>query len=159
MGTDYILIMDKAFFPYGNKSKEFLLKRSFYLCMYLQKMKVDHIVLACNTLSLITLPFLKLFFSNVSGVFQEFIPYITENSAILGSKKTIDLLKEKYPSNLLIDGSRLIGLIEHRKDYKNELVRINDIIQNKENIILACTHFLSLGDNAFVIPQIKNKIK
>ena len=29
--------MDKGYFPYGKKSKEFLLKRSLYLCDYLIK--------------------------------------------------------------------------------------------------------------------------
>ena len=45
--------MDKAYFPYGNKSIEFLLKRSLYLCEYLIKNNVSEIILACNTLSLI----------------------------------------------------------------------------------------------------------
>lgn len=157
--TDYILIMDKAFFPYGERSKEFLLKRSLYLCYVLKSQGAERIILACNTLSLIALPFLKLFFTEVSGVFQDFLPYLTKNSAILGSKKTIALLKTQYPDNLLIDGSRLISKIEHRLDTSEEVAEINRRIKGRENIILACTHFLGLSDNAFVIPQIKNKVK
>ena len=54
--------MDKAYFPYGERSKEFLLKRALYLCSYLRDKNVDKIIFACNTLSLIVLPFIKLFF-------------------------------------------------------------------------------------------------
>lgn len=153
---EYILLMDKAFFPYGAKSKEFLLKRSFYLCLLLRKRGAERIILACNTLSLLALPFLKLFFNNVSGVFQEFLPYITKRSAIIGSKKTIDLLQELYPHVLLLDGGSLISKIEQGNDYTQEINRINVATRGKENLILACTHFLILPEHLFDIPVIKN---
>lgn len=149
--------MDKAYFPYGTKSKEFLLKRTFFLCLYLQK-RVDKIILACNTISLITLPFLRMFFSNISGVFNDFIPYINKDSAIIGSKNTIAILKTTFPKLLLIDGTNLINKIENNLDYTNEIEKINSLIKNKANLILACTHFLKLEDNLFVIKEVKNKI-
>lgn len=149
--------MDKAYFPYGTKSKEFLLKRTFFLCLYLQK-RVDKIILACNTISLITLPFLRMFFSNISGVFNDFIPYINKDSAIIGSKNTIAILKTTFPKLLLIDGTNLINKIENNLDYTNEIKKINSLIKNKANLILACTHFLKLEDNLFVIKEVKNKI-
>lgn len=153
---EYILLMDKAYFPYGAKSKEFLLKRSFYLCLLLRRRGAERIVLACNTLSLLALPFLRLFFDNITGVFQEFLPYITENSVVLGSKRTIDLLRELYPHNLLLDGGSLISDIELGKDYTQEVKRINAVTRGKENLILACTHFLILPDSLFNIPVVKN---
>lgn len=149
--------MDKAYFPYGTKTKEFLLKRTFYLCLYLSK-RTDKIILACNTISLITLPFLRMFFSNISGVFNDFIPYINKNSAIIGSNNTITILKTIYPNLLYIDGTILIDKIEKDLNYKNEIDRINSLILNKSNIILACTHFLKLENNLFIIEEIKNKI-
>lgn len=151
--NSYILIMDKSFFPYGDKSIEFLLKRSFYLCLILDK-KVDKIILACNTLSLIALPFLKQFFSNIRGVFYEFIPYIHKRSVILGSSRTITLLKDTYP--YCMDGTRLISLIEKKEETKEEIHRLNSMISSFDNIILACTHFIGLKENSFCIPEIKN---
>jgi len=150
--------MDKAFFPYGKKSKEFLLKRALYLSKYLS-VKVDKIILACNTLSLIVLPFLRLYYKNVSGVFEEFLPYINSNTAILGSKQTIRILKGIYPNNNLIDGTSLISKIENKKDYKEDIAKINKRIESNSNLILACTHFLILDDNVFAILAIKNKMK
>lgn len=147
--------MDKAYFPYGGKSIEFLLKRTLYLCYYLNS-RVDKIVLACNTLSLIALPFLKHFFNNISGVFSYFIPYINEDSAIVGSRRTINFLKQKYPNNTLIDGTALINKLENNNDYSFEVKEINKKISNCNNLILACTHFLKLDDNLFIIKDIKN---
>lgn len=150
--------MDRAFFPYGEKSKEFLLKRSLYLCYFLQKQGVDRIILACNTLSLIALPFLKLFIKDISGVFQSFIPMIQQDSAIIGSRTTIAVLKKIMKSQVLIDGTGLIYKIEHNLNYENEILQINEKIKECSNLILACTHFMVLENDAFIIPSIKNKI-
>ena len=153
---DYILIMDKGYFPYGNKSIEFLLKRTLYLCDYLTKKGVVRIILACNTLSLIVLPFIKLFYNNVTGVFDKFIPYINDKTAIIGSKNTINLLKNIYPNHKLIDGSDFINCIENNKCYKKIINQINEMIKDNSNLILACTHFIELKHNDFCIPIIKN---
>lgn len=147
--------MDKAYFPYGDKSIEFLLKRTLYLSYYLYN-RVDKIILACNTISLIALPFLRLFFDNITGVFNEFIPYINKDSAIIGSNRTIKYLKNIYPNNLLINGSKLIYKLENNIIYNKDINRINKKIINCSNIILACTHFLRLDDNIFIIKEIKN---
>ena len=148
--------MDKGYFPYGNRSKEFLLKRVLYLCIYLNK-RVDKIILACNTISLITLPFIRIFFSNVKGVFNDFLPYINDDSAIIGSGNTINYLSKIYSNLNLINGNRLIHMIENNIDYKNEIITINNMIRKNSNLILACTHFLALEDNLFEIEAIKNK--
>lgn len=147
--------MDKAYFPYGERSKEFLLKRALYLCSYLRDKNVDKIIFACNTLSLIVLPFIKLFFDNVYGVFDAFLPYIKNDSAIIGSKSTINYLKNIYPNCLLIDGSKLISAIEKKFDYSNLINDINQKIARNSNLILACTHFLEL-DADFIIDSYKN---
>ncbi|MBQ9124057.1 MAG: hypothetical protein IJY14_00025 [Acholeplasmatales bacterium] len=148
--------MDKGYFPYGNKSIEFLLKRTLFLCDYLNKRGVVRIILACNTLSLITLPFIKLFYKNVTGVFDYFIPFITDKSAIMGSNNTIKILKEIYPNNNLIDGSILIEHIENNKNYNILIKELNNNIKYNSNLILACTHFIELNEDDFIIPIIKN---
>lgn len=146
--------MDSAFFPYGEKSKEFLLKRSLYLCYILTKYKVDRIILACNTLSLISLPFLKTFY-NISGVFDSFKDEITPSSVIIGSKSTINVLKDRYKC-LLLDGSDLIYALEKNLDYQAVIKKLNENISRCDKIILACTHFLKLKKNSFCIKELRN---
>jgi len=147
--------MDKAYFPYGEKSKEFLLKRALYICSYLRSKNVEKIIFACNTLSLIVLPFIKLFFDNVYGVFDVFLPYINDNSAIIGSKSTINYLYKLYPKLLLIDGSELISKIENKEDYSQIIDDLNAKIKNRSNLMLACTHFIDINQE-FVIDVYKN---
>lgn len=151
------LIMDKGYFPYGKKSKEFLLKRSLYLCDYLIKKGVDEIILACNTLSIVALPFLKLFYNNIRGVFEELIPYINSNSLIISSLTTKNALKEILP-NKIINGNKLIYKIENNIDITNDLKILNQIAKNYSNIIFACTHFINI-DYPFNIPIYKNMNK
>lgn len=146
--------MDKAYFPYGNKSIEFLLKRSLYLCDYFIKNNVDEIILACNTLSLIALPFLRLFYSNIKGVFEDFLPYLNDKSLIICSKASLNILKEKY-NNTIINGNKLIYKIENNLDYTNLLKIIDKLSNRYSNIIFACTHFIEI-DYPFKIKYYKN---
>ena len=150
--------MDKAYFPYGEKSKEFLLKRALYICSYLRSKNVEKIIFACNTLSLIVLPFIKLFFDNVYGVFDVFLPYINDNSAIIGSKSTINYLYKLYPKLLLIDGSELISKIENKEDYSQIIDDLNAKIKNSSNLMLACTHFIDINQE-FVIDSFISKFR
>ena len=145
--------MDCAFFPYGLKSKEFLIKRSIYLIEYLENI-CDKIIIACNTLSLLVLPYIKGYYSNVYGVFDLLREHITKNSVIIGSKTTIELLKLEY-NNKLIDGTNLINAIQKNIDYKDIIKEINIMIKNSDNLILACTHFIKLKDE-FCVKSIKN---
>lgn len=147
--------MDCAFFPYGLKSKEFLIKRCIYLIEYL-KNKCDKIIIACNTLSLLVLPLISDYYENVYGVFDSLRININEKSVIIGSKMTIDLIKLDY-SNDCIDGTLLINSIQNNLNYTEMINEINDNIEKYSNIILACTHFLKLKDNSFIINEIRNK--
>jgi len=46
---DIIYIADSAYAPYGNKSKEFILKRSSHIIEHLISQKAKAVVVACNT--------------------------------------------------------------------------------------------------------------
>jgi glutamate racemase len=147
--------MDCAFFPYGLKSKEFLIKRCLYLIEYLYN-KCDKIIVACNTLSLLVLPIVKKYYNNVYGVFDLIKDNINKNSIIIGTKMTIDLVQLEY-KNECIDGTLLIDCIQNNLNYNYIINEINNKISNYDNIILACTHFLKLKDNTFIIKEVKNK--
>ena len=145
--------MDCAFFPYGLKSKEFLIKRCLYLIEYLDN-KCDKIIIACNTLSLLVLPLICSFFPKVEGVFDTFRKEITFNSVVIGTKLTIELVKLEYDVDV-IDGTDLIYAIQNNNDYSKYIEYINKQVKNNDKIILACTHFLNIKDN-FIIKSIKN---
>ena len=135
---DKIVIMDLAYFPYGGKDIEFLIKRSIYLCDYLISQNVSMIILACNTLSLVCLDFLRSIFDiKIYGIF-DFIKDDLNDNLIIGSKVTYELLKEKYN---VIDGSSFINDIQNNMGISNMINYIEKYYNNKK-IVLACTHFL-----------------
>lgn len=145
-----ILLMDRSFFPYGTKTKEFLLKRSYYLLSFLVKQGVDLIIIACNTLSIYAYPFLKTCFSiPIIGVFDYFRPFLTEEYTLIGTKSTISYAKSHYPVKIY-DGTNLIEAIEKNKDIKPDLTRINQL--PTKGLLLGCTHFLMISEEEFKIP-------
>ena len=148
-----ILIMDQGYFPYGNKSKEFLLKRAYYLTDFLVKQGVEFIVIACNTLSIYAYPFLKNCFSiPILGVFDYFQPYLTKEYTLIGSKTTIAYAKA-YTSVQTYDGTEFIEAIEKKKDIEPFILALSKI-QTKA-FLLGCTHFLVLDSKSFPFPTIE----
>lgn len=155
-GHSFVVVMDEAFFPYGNKSKNFLCARAFYLVQFLIKQNVDMILLACNTLSLSVLPFLKESMSfPIEGIFQYLEGTIHQEGAVLlGSAVTCFLAKQRYPDLTVMDGGDLIAAIQYQKNIAEELKKINEQLKSYGCVLLACTHFLMLDEKDFCIPVI-----
>jgi len=172
---EVIVLMDISYFPYGNKSKEFLCKRCLYLCDYLINKGVDIIILGCNTLSIYALDFVRnilnikifgvfeyikeylntpnIFIFRIFGVFEYIKEYLTKDNLFIGTKKTIEYVKNNYDVNV-IDGSRWIEDIQYNKGINN---MINYLSKTKyNNIILGCTHFLMYEYPFKVVQPIKN---
>lgn len=146
-----ILIMDKAFFPYGLKTKEFLCKRILYLCEYLQKIRVDLIILGCNTASIYALNFVKKYIKvPVLGVFELLIPYLYGNGLFIGSKSTVEYVSENYPIQT-IDGTLLIKKIEKNENYVFYFEEILNKYMNINYVVLGCTHLLCIDKNSVFI--------
>lgn len=149
--NSYILIMDKAYFPYGIKSKEFLIKRTLYLCNYLDSLGVDRIILACNTLSIIALDFIKLYYDNVMGVL-DLLDEHYNNSVFIGSSNAIKYINIKYPDIDIYDGQDIINRIEKNQFNAEDILLFNKLSIRYDYVILGCTHFINvkdklLGDN------------
>lgn len=137
--------MDKSFFPYGSKSRDFLIKRTIYLCYYLQKRGVTQIILACNTLSIIVLDEIKhLFKIPVIGVISLFDFTKYKDGLFIGSLNTINMLSDKKTFSNLYDGTILIDLIEKNDDYKKYIKEKEDIFQRYPTILLGCTHLIKI---------------
>ncbi|MDE6660825.1 MAG: hypothetical protein K2J93_03250 [Anaeroplasmataceae bacterium] len=147
-----IILLDQGFFPYGNKSKEVLLKRAFYLSTYLIEQGAELIVLACNTLSILAYSFLKYNLKvPVIGVFDYFKPYLTSNHTLIGSKTTISYAKENYPVKV-IDGTDFIEAIEKKKDVNFYLEELKNL--KTDLLLLGCTHFLAISPSSYPIPTL-----
>lgn len=147
-----ILVMDHHYFPYGNKNKIDLCKRAYSLCLFLIAKQVDVIVIACNTLSVVALPFLKFNISfPIFGVFDYLIPHLTVENLFIGSRHTVQYVKEHFPIETQ-DGSVLIEAIENKKDFRKLLSQMN--FQGKKRLVLGCTHFLMLDKNEFPIETV-----
>ena len=156
---NYILLMDKSFFPYGNKTKEFLIKRTIYLIEYLMDKGVECIILGCNTLSISVLEFVKDYFSdfNIYGVFEYLIKYFNKNNLFIGSKLSSNYVKEIYKIDSL-NVEDLIFLLENDLDYLEVLEKYNKTFNNYDKVILGCTHLLKIPKEEYsvnVVDQIE----
>lgn len=147
-----IVILDQGFFPYGNKTKEFLLKRSFFLANFLIEQGAELIILACNTLSIIAYSFLKNSLCvPVLGVFNYLVPYLTPNHTLIGSKTTISYAKKNYPVEVM-DGTDFIEAIEKGKNIESFLEQLR--LLDTQLLLLGCTHFLVIPSHLFPLPSL-----
>lgn len=154
INNKYILIMDKAYFPYGNKSKEFLIKRTIYLIDYLINKGVDIIILGCNTLSITVLDFIKDYYNiNIYGVFEFLIKYFNKNNIFIGSKLSSSYVKNKYNIDSL-NVEDLIYLLEKNMKYIDVLDKYNNIFKMYDNVILGCTHLLKIPKEEYSVNSI-----
>ena len=125
--NEYILIMDRAFFPYGSKKPDFLIKRAIFLCWYLKRKKVDMIILACNTLSVIVLDEIKPYFKiPIIGVIELFNFASYRNALFIGTENTVKNLKNKYKQITFLATPKLISYIE-----KNDIRCIQEYLKEK----------------------------
>lgn len=163
----YIYIFDNAEFPYGKKSKTFILNRIVKIITKIHEIhKIDLTILACNTASIIALSYLKNKLLNpIIGIIPEINTALnyTKNKVIgfLGTSITINhfSLFELELNNIKIiklDAHELI-LLSEEKILKNhisyKLVQncLISFLQNSpipDTIILGCTHL------SYLIPEI-----
>lgn len=147
-----LILLDQGFFPYGTKSKEFLLKRSFYLANILISMKVELIILACNTLSIYALAFLKYSLTiPVIGIFDYFKPNLTNEYILLGSRATITYAKNHYPVQVY-DGTEFIKAIEKKESITKYLEELK--AYKGKAFLLGCKHFLAIEEHKFPLPTL-----
>ncbi|ANZ22734.1 glutamate racemase [Buchnera aphidicola (Diuraphis noxia)] len=162
----YIYVLDNQGFPYGNKKKTFILKRSIKIINIIKKQYPIKIVLiACNTASTNTLSILKKQFNfPIIGIFPEikFAQRITKNNIIglIATKATINSdyiqkIIQKKPTNVtikIIATNKLASIAEkkirgnntNKKELQNIFKPWINLKITPDTIILGCTHFLFL---------------
>ena len=142
--NSYIYIGDNLNLPYGDKSKEELIKLGQSLIDFLNEKRVDLIIIACGTLS-----------SNVTGrliskvqmidIISPTIEYINKKIkkkvTIFATTATIETHIFK---NRLIYGCTEIACPEFVPMIENNCINKNVIINkipNNDPIVLGCTHY------------------
>lgn len=156
--NDYIYYGDTLNNPYGNKTKEELLKLSKQNMEFLIDKKVDLIIIACGTVSSNCLNELKSSYNiPIISIITPTIDYVNntnyKNIGVIATNATINshIFKNNINKNVIeIATPKLVPLIEN-----NDLDNIDNILheyldnyQNKIDIlILGCTHYPIIKDN------------
>lgn len=167
---DYLLFMDKAYFPYGTKEINELKQRGKEIINYLKR-RCQKIVIACNTLSIILEDYID---DNVLSIAKITIQYLKEKNykkiGLIASKNTIESNYYQNKINIYWTyiATKEIEEIEKGKHFSLANICFPDI----DVLILGCTHFIqkkeafkSLGfdiisqDEIFMFPYGKTSIQ
>ena len=172
-GADIFYIADTKFAPYGEKSKEQILKHSFDIANYLIKVHdIDALVVACNTATSAAIKELREEFPNliVVGTEPGIKPAISlSKNGKIGILATPATLKgEKYQllvdklstssSNITLYEQACPGLVQQIENGDIEGEKTFEMLQNwlkpmkeekVDTIVLGCTHY----------PLVENVIK
>lgn len=148
---DFTLIMDSAYFPYGTKNNDLLIKRANKLVKYLSNIGCSKVIIACNTLScLIDKIDSKIpIYGVIDITIKEIINKKYKNVCILATSNTINSniyqthLNKLDIEYLCIKCDNLIKKLE-MGDYEEELTKIINKIPKCDCIILGCTHFIKV---------------
>ncbi|MBK4775262.1 MAG: glutamate racemase [Pantoea sp. Edef] len=164
----YIYVFDNAGFPYGNKTKLFIIKRIINIIKKISsKYLVSLAVIACNTASIIALVELRKYYSfPIVGIVPAIKPSvkITKNG-IIGLLATYNTISSKYIRQLILTfgenhkiltmtASELVYIAESKfLGKKICLNKIHNVLQPwlkkskiPDTIILGCTHFVLLRE-------------
>lgn len=142
--TNFTLIYDSNFFPYGEKSKEELIDRVNYI---INKYQFEKTILACNTLSSIN-NWNESIYDIVTPTIKKILPY--KRIGVIASRLTIK--SNRYQNELsklkkvcyMYDGQELINAIEKNDNIENALDKL--FFDDIDCLILGCTHFIYVKD-------------
>ena len=164
--AEIFYIADDAFAPYGNKTDQEVINRSFISTEELINLKCDIIVVACNTATAVAIEKLRKRYKGIPFVGVEpFINVLNHlefklndvhlaviTTTITGKSLKFKKLKEKLdPENTILHimSSNLAYIIEESFQKKNsdnlkDLVKqeLDSLVnQNVTHLILGCTHY------------------
>lgn len=163
-GLSFAYMADTAGFPYGNRSAGDIISRASHLIHALaQQMELSTIVLACNTLSTLTLATLRELYPHyhfvgtvpaikvAAGKAKRFTLLATPNTA--GSTYSRQLVDE-FASDCVVDHygamnlaryaeAHLLGDVIDADSWRDELAPafFDDARGRTEAVILGCTHY------------------
>lgn len=174
-GEDIIYFGDNINVPYGNKTREDILRLTLNILNFMKQNNVKIVAVACNTISTLINEYKKSFdfpiIDIISPVVDHIIKMDTYNLSIIATEFTIhskayqNLLLEKNPDiSITTEASRTLATLIDKGEFDSVETRqvvahhINNLLAKGDvyNLVLACTHFPIVG-NLFsdIAPQIK----
>jgi glutamate racemase len=155
-----IYVADSGHVPYGDKSKEFIEKRSLIITQFLQQQGADAVVIACNTASASAAATLRSHFNMPIIAMEPAVkPAVAATrSGVVGVLATIGTLAsarfaallERYAGEVNIITQGCPGLVEQvekgelSSDLTRELIARYTaplLVQGADTLILGCTHY------------------
>lgn len=149
----YHYFVDNAYMPYGARNKHQLMDRACVLVDNAIEYGVDSVVLACNTLSVATLPRLRAKYPNITiygcePPIGQALQYTASQCLLVATDYVVNntitspaLLKQSLP--------HLASMIEEEASNSDILQYIDSMLQDIEyfdSIILGCTHYSHIKD-------------
>ena len=156
--NQYIYFGDTKNLPYGDKSKDELLKLSKEAIEFLLTKNVDIIIIACGTISSNCYSELvKEYNIPLYDIISPTIKYLNEceyyKIGVIGTKRTIESkIFDIHDKDILMHATpNLVPIIENNMVIENKDNIINDLVcfKNYDLLVLGCTHY----------PAIKNLIE
>ena len=156
--NEYIYYGDTLNLPYGDKTKEELLKLAENDIEFLLEKNVDIIVIACGTISANCIHHLKNKYNiPIYDIINPTIEYINnsnyQNIGVIATNRTIDshIFKKNINKNIIeIPTPKFVPLIENNNHLELEKV-IKEYLSDYQNkidaLVLGCTHYPIIKEN------------
>lgn len=163
-----IYLADTANFPYGEKTREEVIRfAGETVGRLLERFRPEVIIIACNTISVAALPFLREtyqipFVGTVPAIKLAAASSVNRKIGLLATERTVrdpytDGLIAQYAGDCMVErigDSTLVSRIENFLITASHEERLNAVLPSIERfrkagvdtIVLACTHFLHIRD-------------
>ena len=149
---DMVLLVDQKNAPYGNRTKKEINALAQKGMQWFLDHDIQDVLIACNTVSALSLPMLKTKFPNLNiyGIIDLTLSQVKDvNLSIVATQATVNshAYKEAYVGNVQeVALPTLVSMIESMGDVHDYLSKSLTCIHDDHQVILACTHFPLVKD-------------
>lgn len=153
--NEYIYFGDTKNLPYGDKTKEELMKLASDAIEFLLTKNVDIIIIACGTISSNCYQELKNKYNiPIYDIISPTIEYLNnceyKNIGVIGTKRTIESKVFNIPNKniLMLATPSFVPIIENNlvKDKEQDILKELEIFKSSDILVLGCTHYPSLKE-------------
>ncbi len=153
--NDYIYFGDTKNLPYGDKTKDELLKLANDAIKFLLTKNVDIIIIACGTVSSTCYEKLKKEYSiPIYDIISPTIEYLgeikDEKIGVIGTNRTIESNVFLIPNKIVLQKATptFVPIIENNliKEKEEDIINELNVFKDYDVLVLGCTHYPSLKD-------------
>lgn len=150
---EYHYYADNAYMPYGNMNRQQLLDRACSIIDSMLPYNIDRVILACNTLSVATLPRLRYMYPKLTiygcePPIGQALQYTASRSVLVATPYVVSNTADS-DSLIKVQLPELATMIEDSATF-NSMYRYIDSalegIETFDSIILGCTHYSHIKD-------------